>query len=113
MPRNLDHRVEMAVPIAPPELRAELLDVLQRAFADNQNSWQLDASGAWHRLSPGPGEEPRSLQGELIELHTRRAAEDRAGQQESVAQDTAPAREDLAASIASAPGATRRSPADW
>jgi polyphosphate kinase len=113
MPRNLDHRVEMAVPIARPELRAELLDVLQRAFADNQNSWQLDASGAWHRLSPGPGEEPRSLQRELIELHAQRSAEDRAGQQESVAQDAAPAREDLVASVASTAGASRRSPTDW
>jgi polyphosphate kinase len=113
MPRNLDHRVEMAVPIAPSELRAELIDVLQRAFADNQNSWQLDASGSWHRLSPGPGEEPRSLQRELIELHAWRAAEDRTGQQESVAQDSPHEREDLAASVGSSAGASRRSPADW
>jgi polyphosphate kinase len=83
MPRNLDHRVEMAVPIAPPELRAELLDTLERAFADNQSSWQLDADGRWRRLAPGPGEEPRSLQRELIELHAQRAAEDRRPQQES------------------------------
>jgi polyphosphate kinase len=78
MPRNLDHRVEMAVPIAPPELKAELKDTLARAFADNQSSWELDAEGVWHRLSPAPGEKPRSLQRELIELHARRAGEDRA-----------------------------------
>jgi polyphosphate kinase len=83
MPRNLDHRVEMAVPVAPPELRAELLDTLERAFADNQNSWELDATGTWHRLSPGPGERTRSMQRELIELHARRAAEDRGAQPES------------------------------
>ena len=47
MPRNLDHRVELAAPIESPELRAELLDTLERAFADNQNSWELDDEGRW------------------------------------------------------------------
>ena len=47
MPRNLDHRVELAVPIESPELRAELLDTLERAFADNQSSWELDGEGVW------------------------------------------------------------------
>ncbi len=75
MPRNLDHRVELAVPIASPELRAELLDTLERAFEDNQNSWELDADGAWNRRSPGPGEEPRNMQLELAELYSRRAVE--------------------------------------
>ena len=56
MPRNLDHRVELAVPIETAELRAELLDTLERAFADNQSSWELDAEGVWQRRSPGPGE---------------------------------------------------------
>ncbi|HSZ70365.1 MAG TPA: polyphosphate kinase 1, partial [Solirubrobacteraceae bacterium] len=73
MPRNLDHRVELAVPIETPELQAELLDTLDRAFADNQNAWELDSEGAWRRLHPGPGEKPRSLQLELIEIHARRA----------------------------------------
>ena len=46
MPRNLDHRVELAVPIESAELREELLDALERAFADNQNSWELNGEGA-------------------------------------------------------------------
>ena len=82
MPRNLDHRVELAAPIESPELQAELLDALDRAFADNQNAWELDREGAWRRLHPGPGEEPRSLQLELIEIHARRAAEERPGERE-------------------------------
>ncbi len=77
MPRNLDHRVELAAPVESPELRAELLDTLERAFADNQSSWELDGEGVWHRRSPGPGEPPRNLQLELAELHTRRAGEHR------------------------------------
>ncbi len=79
MPRNLDHRVELAAPIAEPELRAELLDTLERAFADNQNSWELDGEGDWRRRSPGPGEEPRSMQLELAELHAVRTETARGG----------------------------------
>ena len=92
MPRNLDHRVELAVPIETPELRAELLDMLERAFADNQNSWELDGSGEWHRRSPGPGEPPRSLQLELAELYARRAASERqSGERAATARGRLPA----------------------
>ncbi len=83
MPRNLDHRVELAAPVETPELRAELLDTLERAFADNQSSWELQPDGVWLRRTAGPGEAPRNLQLELIELHARRAAEDRPGERES------------------------------
>jgi polyphosphate kinase len=77
MPRNLDHRVELAVPIEQPELQAELLDSLQRAFADNQNAWDLDGEGRWRRLAPREGEAPRSLQLELAELYAARASSER------------------------------------
>jgi polyphosphate kinase len=80
MPRNLDHRVELAVPVEAEELRAELLDTLERAFADNQSSWQLDGDGVWQRRSPAPGAEPRNMQLELSELHSARAAGERASQ---------------------------------
>jgi len=73
MPRNLDHRVELAVPVENADLRAELLDTLERAFADNQSAWELDPDGSWHRRSPGPGEEPRNLQLELAAIYAARA----------------------------------------
>jgi polyphosphate kinase len=82
MPRNLDHRVELAAPIDSPELRGELMDTLERAFADNQSSWELHADGTWQRRSPGPGERPRNMQLELMELHARRAAEARPAERE-------------------------------
>jgi polyphosphate kinase len=75
MPRNLDHRVELAAPIESEELRGELLDTLERAFADNQSSWELDEEGRWERRSPGPGEPPRSLQLELAERYGDRLGE--------------------------------------
>jgi polyphosphate kinase len=82
MPRNLDHRVELAVPIESAELRAELLDTLERAFADNQSSWDLDSDGIWHRRGRpqlNPGEAPRNLQLELAELYAARAVGERPG----------------------------------
>jgi polyphosphate kinase len=75
MPRNLDHRVELATPIESKALRAELMDTLERAFSDNQSAWELNASGDWRRLSPDPNERPRNMQLELAELHARRAIE--------------------------------------
>ncbi len=83
MPRNLDHRVELAAPIGSPELRDELMDTLERAFADNQSSWELHTDGTWRRQHPGPGERPRNMQLELMELHAQRAAEARPAERET------------------------------
>ena len=74
MPRNLDSRVELVTPVEDLDLRAEMLDVLERCFADNANAWELDAEGAWTRLSAREGER-RSVQAELRERHAARAAE--------------------------------------
>jgi len=74
MPRNLDSRVELVAPVEDPELRTELLDVLERCFAENANAWELGADGEWTRLSVPEGER-RSVQEELRERHAVRAAE--------------------------------------
>jgi polyphosphate kinase len=74
MPRNLDSRVELVVPIEDEGLKAELLDVIERCFADNANAWELDADGVWSRLGASPGES-RSVQRELRELHSAGTAE--------------------------------------
>jgi len=74
MPRNLDSRVELVAPVEDPELRAEMLDVLERCFADNANSWELDSDGRWSRQAAPEGAR-RSVQEELRERHASRAAE--------------------------------------
>jgi polyphosphate kinase len=74
MPRNLDSRVELVAPVEDPELKAEMLDVLERCFADDGNAWELDSEGAWTRTKPS-AEAPRSVQKELRELYAARAAE--------------------------------------
>jgi polyphosphate kinase len=74
MPRNLDNRVELVVPIEDPALRDQAVDIVERSLADNTNSWQLDADGDWGRRDPR-GERPRNVQAELAEWHEARAAE--------------------------------------
>ncbi|MFL5820169.1 MAG: polyphosphate kinase 1 [Solirubrobacteraceae bacterium] len=74
MPRNLDTRVELVTPIEDHALRADVLDTLDRCFADNTNAWDLRPDGTWERLAP-VGAEPHNVQRELMALHAQRAAE--------------------------------------
>jgi len=73
MPRNLDSRVELVVPVEDVAIKADLLDVLERCFADNARSWELDSDGAWSRRRPNG--ELRNAQEELMARHSARAAE--------------------------------------
>jgi len=73
MPRNLDTRVELLVPVHAQALHEELKDALDRCLVDNTNSWELGHDGAWTRLEPEG--EARNAQRELMERHARRAAE--------------------------------------
>jgi polyphosphate kinase len=75
MPRNLDTRVELLAPVIDPVLRDDLLDTLDRCFADDTSSWELDAEGDWNRRIPPEDAEPRSVQAELMAGHLARAAE--------------------------------------
>jgi polyphosphate kinase len=67
MPRNLERRVEAAVPVLDPDLRRELRWVLDLAMADNMRAWSLSADGSWMRRFPGDGEQPISCQDVLME----------------------------------------------
>jgi polyphosphate kinase len=49
MPRNLDSRVELLVPIDNPALQAELDDTFERCLADDTFGWVLSSDGSWHR----------------------------------------------------------------
>jgi polyphosphate kinase len=70
MPRNLDNRVELLVPIEDESLVAEIVDTIGRCFADDTFGWELNADGAWARRS---GRE-RSAHYELMERARERAA---------------------------------------
>jgi polyphosphate kinase len=75
MERNLDNRVELVVPVDDPAARDELLDALDRAFTDEDGSWELEADDTWARVLPQDPENPRGLQRGLMELHAARARE--------------------------------------
>jgi polyphosphate kinase len=74
MPRNLDTRVELIAPVRAEALRGDLLDTLERCMADNVNAWVLGEDGTWARRTPD-GDEPRSVQRELMTAHAAQAAE--------------------------------------
>jgi polyphosphate kinase len=74
MPRNLDSRVELVVPVEDEILRTDLLDVLERCLADDTNAWVLDSDGIWTRRTPAEGR-ARNAQREICELHSARTAE--------------------------------------
>jgi polyphosphate kinase len=70
MPRNLDTRVELLVPIERPELRAELDDTLERCMADDTFAWVLGADASWTRRHG----DTRCLHHELMERTVAQAA---------------------------------------
>lgn len=73
MPRNLDSRVELVVPVEDADARAQVLDTLDRCLADTENAWDLSADGAWKHRRVQPGDERRDVQAELMRVHLARA----------------------------------------
>lgn len=53
MPRNLDRRVELLVPVEDRACRDRLIQILEISCADNVKSRELHSDGTWSRLSPG------------------------------------------------------------
>jgi polyphosphate kinase len=73
MSRNLSHRVEAAVPIEDPALKAKLKEVLEIQLNDNHQAWDLSPDGTWTQRQPAPGEEDRGTHQRLMDLTQQRS----------------------------------------
>nr|WP_236696646.1 polyphosphate kinase 1 [Rhodopirellula islandica] len=76
MPRNLDRRVELLVPVIDPEARKRLRETLQLYFRDNQNAWRMQPDGSYQRLRPRKNQAPMRVQETLYHqvVENRKAA---------------------------------------
>jgi polyphosphate kinase len=72
MPRNLDSRVELLIPVEDADVRAELEDTLERCLADDTFAWELRPDATWKRREG----RTRDAQRELMERAAARAVPD-------------------------------------
>ena len=49
MPRNLDRRIEVLTPVENARAKAEIAAILDSAFADTTNTWELGSDSEWTR----------------------------------------------------------------
>ena len=66
MPRNLDRRIEVLVPVEGARPRQELAAVLDSAFADDTHAWVLATDGTWTRAQPGKDAKARNHQATMM-----------------------------------------------
>ena len=71
MTRNLDHRIEVLMPVEAARVRRDLHAILDSAFADDTNAWMLGPDGAWTRGAPSS--RPYSHQGAMMRRAHKRA----------------------------------------
>jgi len=61
MPRNLDHRVELLVPVDNERLRDEIDETLELCLRDDTFAWELRPNGRWSRREGGRHAAHRAL----------------------------------------------------
>src|SRR5690606_20661057 len=52
MPRNLDRRVELLVPVEDPDCRDRLIHILRTNLQDTAKAWSLEPDGSYRRVQP-------------------------------------------------------------
>ena len=73
MPRNLDRRVEVIVPVSDQEGCARLRDILAAELADDALAWELRGDGTWTKVAPDRNfSAQRHFQEEAVERARRR-----------------------------------------
>lgn len=57
MPRNLERRVEVIVPVEDRGLQHRMFSLLETCLADNRQAWELNADGVYAQVTPGDDDE--------------------------------------------------------
>jgi polyphosphate kinase len=73
MPRNLDRRIEMLIPIEDAISKKDLMEALDLYFRDNSKAWALQPDGSYDRIDSGKGKKIRAQE---ALCHRALAAED-------------------------------------
>jgi len=72
MSRNLDHRIEVVVPVEEVEAQKEITAAFDALLADTASSWELAKDGVWHRAQAKKDTRRRSAQAVLMRRARRR-----------------------------------------
>ncbi len=73
MQRNLDHRIEVLMPVANGRVRQEVHAILDSALEDDTNAWALGADGEWTRVVPAKPTKPHSHHETMMRRSLKRA----------------------------------------
>jgi len=72
MPRNIERRLEVLFPVASPQLRLRLDEIIDVELSDNLRAYELH-DDTWNKVKAEPRSEPTDAQERLQELALRRA----------------------------------------
>ena len=75
MPRNLDKRIEVLVPVEAPELQARLGQIIDANLADDVQAWELHGDGHWSKVPTAAGAATQACLMELALERQRREPE--------------------------------------
>jgi polyphosphate kinase len=73
MPRNLDNRVEIVVPIQDSRARQRITAIFDSLLADNSQAWNLREDGTWRRIRAKKDDRQTSAQTALMRSSVARA----------------------------------------
>ena len=73
MQRNLDHRIEVLMPVENARARQEIHAILDSALEDDTNAWILGSDGEWTRVCPAKSSKPHSHQETMMRRTVKRA----------------------------------------
>ena len=76
MPRNLDRRIEVVIPVIDEALRTRLHEILELNLADDTNAWELTADGTWHPVERVNGLHAQQSFYELAQSRARQRRDD-------------------------------------